>query len=241
VAEVLVKVGRVDRAEQLVDRAELLARGISDPSHRTLAWLAKAFAEVGRVDRAELMVRAITDPKDRAGTLAEVVGVLAAGGRVDRAEQMARALTDTFLQSLVLCDLAEALAEAGQVDRALEMVDRAEQVADTMSDRSRVLTDLVEVLVKLGQVDRAERLVRTISDPTFIARTVAEIVSHLDRARARRLLSWALTRSRATALLPAIAEVDPSLVLQVADEMRAALLPPSPTHAAPSDQSAVRV
>jgi len=118
--------------------------------------------------------------------------------------------------------------DRARLDRMLDVsggdaADRAEQVAHTITnphEQAKALSHLVGALAEDGRVGRAEQLTRTLTEPSSIAGAMSAIVAHLDQEKARRLLAWALTKSRLDMLLPAIAKVDPSIPLRLADEMQ---------------------
>ena len=102
------------------ERAEALARAITDPDRQAqaLAGLAEAAAGAGDLDRAEAW-------PGRSPTRTEQARALAAWRRRRRARvtwtgprRLARAITDPDRQAEVLADLVEAAADAGDLDRA---------------------------------------------------------------------------------------------------------------------------
>ena len=73
------------------ERAEALARAITDPSQRAqaLAGVVEAAAGAGDLDRAEAVAQAIADPEERARALAGVMEAAAGAGDLDRAKALA--------------------------------------------------------------------------------------------------------------------------------------------------------
>src|SRR5206468_3835608 len=98
-----------------LDRAEALARSITDPGGqvRALADLARAAAGAGDLDRAEALAghaeaaaRSITDPGRQAQALADLAEAAAGAGDLDRAGALARSITEPDGQARALADLA---------------------------------------------------------------------------------------------------------------------------------------
>ncbi|HEY8533690.1 MAG TPA: tetratricopeptide repeat protein [Micromonospora sp.] len=171
--------------------------------------------------RAEALAYSIADPERKAWALTNLANTLAKRGHLDRAEHIARSITNPIHQAWVLTTLANTLAERGHLDRAEHIAQQAEQADHTLtnpSDQAWVLSDLASTLAKCGQLDRAEHITRTITDPGAIPEAVAAVITHLDRARARRLLAWAMTKTELRRLFPAIGDFDPTLLLRIADE-----------------------
>ena len=146
------------------ERAEQLARSITDPDRQAGCWprSAKALVAAGQPDQAEQLATAADSwpaasptRTGRPEALAEVGKALAAAGQPDRAEQLARTIRDPDRRS-ALAEVGKALAAAGQPDRA-------EQLARSITDpylRAWALTEVGRALVTAGQPDRAEQLAR---------------------------------------------------------------------------------
>ena len=100
--------GDCDRARELADRAEQIARSITDRAKREdiLARVATVVALVGDCDHAEQIARSITHPDEQAGTLAAVATAAARAGDYDRAERIARSITDPDKQARALAEVA---------------------------------------------------------------------------------------------------------------------------------------
>jgi hypothetical protein len=118
-------IGQPGRA--VPDRAEALARTITDPVGQALALagLASTAAQADDPDRAsrlatdaEALARTITRPYLQARALTEVASTAAQAGDPDRAEALARTITDPGAQAQALAGLASAAAQAGEPDRA---------------------------------------------------------------------------------------------------------------------------
>jgi tetratricopeptide (TPR) repeat protein len=182
VAMAAVGAGDYDRARELADRAEQIARSITDPGKHARD-LATAVALVGDYDRAEQIAQSITHPHEQARTLAEVaMAVAAAGDRdrarelADRAEQIARSITDPGEQEDILARVAAAAARAGDCDRA-ERIARSITHPD---EQAEALAAVAAAAARAGDCDRAERIARSITDPDEQARALAEVAAEAD-------------------------------------------------------------
>jgi tetratricopeptide (TPR) repeat protein len=193
VAMAAAGVGDYDRARELADRAEQIARSITDPDEQARD-LATAVALVGDYDRAEQIARSITHPHEQARTLAEVAEVTMAAAGVgdydrarelaDRAEQIARSITDPCEQEDILARVAVAAARAGDYDRA-------KRIARSIThphEQAEALATVAAAAARAGDYDRAERIARSITDPDEQARALAEVAAEAgDYDRAERI------------------------------------------------------
>jgi lipopolysaccharide biosynthesis regulator YciM len=177
-----VRLGQPDRAEQL-------ARSISDPDHqgRALAKVAEALA-AERPDRAEQL--ALSFSFWRSTALAAAARGWTAAGQPDRAEQLA-ALLDPSSDQWALAEIAGMWVEAGYLERA-------EQLAGgirLLKWRAEALTKVAAGWVAAGQLDRAEQLARGITDPYSQAVALTEVATAMvtagQRGRAERLVAVA--------------------------------------------------
>jgi tetratricopeptide (TPR) repeat protein len=187
--EAAVLCGHLDRAEKIVssflgseksliklvcelgdfDRAERIARTISDGLLRSSALAAVAFAvgRVGAVDRAEDIARSIPDEMDRAQVLIAVARAALAAGAADRARQLlleAQATPDRFhidVRLRTLTTLVTALADRGHVDQARRLVTRSVWLAKaTLMSTDKAA--FARAAMNVGDVDTAETVTRFI-------------------------------------------------------------------------------
>ena len=194
VAEALGGAGDLDQARQVAQRAEAIARSISD-SHRqaqaqVLAAATEALAGAGDLGSAEATARSITDPDTQAQALAAVAKALAGAGDLGRAEATARSITDLDTQAQALADVA--LGGAGDLDQARQVAQRAEATARSITDpdtQAQALADVAEMLAGAGDLDqarqvaqRAEAIARSITDPYAQAEALAAAAKALARA-----------------------------------------------------------
>jgi lipopolysaccharide biosynthesis regulator YciM len=184
VAEALVAVGKSDRAENL-------ARNLTEPSERELALarVAEALAAVGQSDRAENLARNLTEPYEREQALARVAEALAAAGHFEQAEQVAQRISRHDLQSETLAHVTTSLTAAGDLDYA-------EQVAGRITSPSRraaAFVQITEALAAAGEFDHAEQLVgQIVTDPSRLDDALVLLAETLatsrDPDRAERLV-----------------------------------------------------
>ncbi len=183
------------------DRAEALARAITDPDRqaRALDGLVRAVAERGDLDRAMTFVRAITDPGRQARALDDLVRTVAEWGDLDRAMTFVRTITDPGRQARVLDGLAWAAAKWGDLDRA----GAAARAITDPGWQAQVLADLARTAARAGDLDRAGTLAGqavtaawTIADSNWQAQVLGDVAwaaaeaGDLDRAEAA---AWAIT------------------------------------------------
>ncbi|MFE5028150.1 hypothetical protein ACFRAO_33780, partial [Streptomyces sp. NPDC056656] len=198
VAEAAVRAGDIDRAEALAHEAEATARSIGDPSElmtavvavaraadseraealartitepglriQALVAVAVAAARAGGSERAEAVVRTITEPGLRIQALVVVAEAAVRAGDIDRAKALAH----------------EAEATARNIG------DFPEQV--------KVTAAVAVVMARAGDTERAEALARSIPAPYQKASTLAAVARAGDIDRAEALLAEAGEAARA--------------------------------------------
>ena len=142
------------------DRAEALARSITDPDRRAeaLAGLVAAAVKDGDLDKARVLARSITGLKQWASVLADLaeatqrrVSLDRARALADRALELARSISEPGWQAEALAGVAIAVARAGDLDRAQEL---ARSITD-LARRARALAGVAEAT---GDLDRAQAL-----------------------------------------------------------------------------------
>ncbi|MGI5238875.1 trypsin-like peptidase domain-containing protein [Dactylosporangium sp. CA-139066] len=178
-----------------LDRAEALARSITDPYEQAhaLSAVAAAVAGTGDLDRAEALARSITDPYEQADALSAVAAAVAGTGDLDRAEALAQSITNPYRQMKALTAVVAAVGGAGDHDRAEALAERAETLAPSIIDPDGLAQALISVAVAVaaaGAVDRAEALARSIRSPYRQMEALSAVVAaaagagDLDRAEA---------------------------------------------------------
>ena len=119
VAEALAETGDVDRARQVVQQAEAIARSITIPPVRYRCWRSGRRTDpAGDVEWAKAIARSITDPSHRTWALTGVAEALARPVIWTRPRPWSVSITDSPAQAGALARVAGALAETGDVDQA---------------------------------------------------------------------------------------------------------------------------
>ncbi len=189
-----------------------------------LARIAGAAAEAGDFERAEQITHTITDdPISSANALMWIAEAAAKAGDFERAEHIAHAMTDGYRQAKALARVAGVVAEAGESGRATRLLDEAEHIARTSterfeSNRVNMLVWVAEAGAKAGEsgraariLDDAERLAHTI-DHTYsradaLARVAETVAKSGDFDRAERIAhTVTLDRSHRAKALVALAQ-----------------------------------
>jgi hypothetical protein len=179
-------------------------------------------ADAGDVDRArtvarqaEAVARSVTNPVWQGQALAAVAAAMAVAGGVDRAEAVARSITNPDWRGQALAAMVEAAAASGAVDRA-ETVARS--ITNPVS-QGQALAAVAAAMADAGDVDRAEAVARSINVPYEQAEALVAVAKRCDEpTRKRRLVASAFRVGRWTTPLEALAELQPSALLPLADE-----------------------
>ncbi|MBE8520689.1 hypothetical protein ILP97_24920 [Amycolatopsis sp. H6(2020)] len=201
------------------DRAEALARSITDPYSQAQALTAVAWtaATAGNLDRAGRLARSITSPDRRAPALAAVARAAADAGDADRAgelitaaEQAARSIPDPYPQALALAEVAQAATASGDPDRAAELATAAEQIAWSITQPAEQARPLIEAAGAAGDVDRGERTARPAPRhqlrPSALAAVAKAAAANGDLDRAEQVARAITTSDKQAWALVAVAE-----------------------------------
>jgi hypothetical protein len=187
-AESLGTVAKAAATAGDVDRAEALARSITNPywQPRVLVEVVQAAAAAGQVDRAETLARTLTDRDHRTLALFGVAQAIATARYANQAEQLAadgerlaRAITDPFRRAWALAEVAKAAIAAGYADWAEQLAEDAEALTRAITDpyrRALALAGITQAVAAVGDVDWAETLARAITDPYCQALAFADVV-----------------------------------------------------------------
>lgn len=196
VVEAAVEVGGRD----ILDRAEVIARSVVDPTGRgrTMTAVAAAAFRVGETGRAarlitrtKSVVRATADPHKRtevatsvAQAMIRIVGTLADAGEFGRAaellsrvEKLARYVTDSASKWQVVSSI---VAEAARLDD----LDRAESLARLIGkepQRSWSLRAVAEAAIRLGDLGRAAHVACAVQDVQQRNRALRQVVDAVGR------------------------------------------------------------
>ncbi|MCS7475449.1 hypothetical protein ACFFQW_15365 [Umezawaea endophytica] len=165
-------------ARQELDRAEAIARAITDPFWRGRALISVHRAAVGggalagRTAGAVLTaVRAIRLTRERAEVCAGLSAGLAEHGDVEQAEALARSIGYERLRAQALLDVTVAVARRGDVDRA-------GVVAATIADadlRALAVIAVASAVAHGGDAAWATAMADGIADPRWRTRALTEL------------------------------------------------------------------
>ena len=156
------------------DRAESLARGISDPLMRAsaLTSLVSALIKSGDQDRAERLAFGLDVPFRRMEALTQLAeAAVERGGLADAARLVTAALSDADElrvehRASLLAGIAAVQVAIGDRETAISLVEAAVTAAEEVvgwEDASHAdVTDVAAVLIRLGDAGRAERMVRDL-------------------------------------------------------------------------------
>jgi tetratricopeptide (TPR) repeat protein len=144
--------------------------------------LPAAWARLGHADRAESIARSIVAPAKRIKVLTSMATA------TDDRDRAARLLDEAELIAHTLDEReqADALERTVRALAATGAVDRAESVADTITDddsRALALAQVARVAMRTGDVDRAERIIGRLPPSADVLKPVAEAdeVDHAER------------------------------------------------------------
>ncbi|MGW5061785.1 hypothetical protein ACWEQ2_31420 [Streptomyces sp. NPDC004096] len=185
VAREAARAGAVELAWQFAQEAERVTRGITNGSTVMfmLSSAADAFVAVGQAHEARTVARRVeeidwtaVDDDNWQQLQRNRVRALAAAGLIDDAKRIAY---DTCHESeLPLSYVARALADAEDIDGALEVILDNLEGAYAQSTLSHV----ARAAARLGNLDQAEAIADDITDPTELAKAVADIGTGWARA-----------------------------------------------------------
>jgi len=111
---------QVDRARQLLNESETIARALGDPVEQAeaLTSVAANAAEAGEFNHAIRITETITDPDIQARVLRRISEVAARGGNLKRAKEIAATVNDPWQHAKALSTIAAATARAGELEDA---------------------------------------------------------------------------------------------------------------------------
>lgn len=199
-------VSRGGLVEETHDAAEIIiqiSRHISSPIQCTiiLSNAANALLRVGLIGQAGVVSRKVNEaaqkaityaesryyPRERAATLAKVARALVEVGLIDEAKKIAESarcvgqLNDYPLQHAeVLVKVVDSLVDVGLIDLLTQVIHKAVQVADEMSDsrsRNGMLYDLTIALANGGQAELAKYVGEQIDSSRTRAEASVNVVS----------------------------------------------------------------
>jgi hypothetical protein len=170
--------------------AELAPPWVGEES---VAALAGALTDAGRLDAAEQVAAKIADPRKRARVLEDLIRALADAGLPARAERVAdeaeRAYADIDQDqgklAWWLAGLARVLGNTGLRERAQRVAGHAERAAESAPDgyhRDSAFAALVSALAEAGRFEAAERVAAKIASPAKRATALAGLTQVLGTA-----------------------------------------------------------
>ncbi|GIG93169.1 hypothetical protein [Plantactinospora endophytica] len=216
VAKALAAAGDQSRGRDLAAKA---AEEIAPSSHgrretSVLVDIAGALVAAGDVDHALQIAVTMVRPGDAPNILAEVARALAADGYCDRAENVINSLRlGVRVVSPEVTEVARLVAAAGDNERAERI---ARRVDPAFGDQERALA-AVAVATAPRDPRRAEAVAGTITRPDLRAETLAEIAHVMGLPAGRQLYARAFILGSWLTPLPALAELQPGLVLRITE------------------------
>lgn len=185
-AEVMARVGELDRAERLADL-------ILEPHERTLLLtrIAKAAADLGNagrarsfIDQAQALSADVADPRARGHVLAVIASTAAEFDNAEhtyarsmKAATAARTLVNPEEQIPILTWTADAFMQAGHLDHATALFDEAESLAMSIEEENSRSSALMTVASALatGDIDRAEEIIEQIGSAKAKQRALRDL------------------------------------------------------------------
>jgi hypothetical protein len=226
VYDVMVDLVRAAARDGELDRAESLAREISNPSRQVeaLAVLAQECAAAGAARRAAALsgtVEAAVRAESGADWQIRMLTILAQGAAAGAdqrraeavfglAEEIARgAATGRREQAAIAAVLSQTAAAAGDYRHAAVIIGNAAAAADGITDQRQrggaladlgeAAADLVRAAAKAGQHDHASAIARSIPDPAWQAQLLRVNLLAAIRAGARDRASELAAAAKAVA------------------------------------------
>ncbi|WP_143222924.1 hypothetical protein [Actinomyces oris] len=209
-ANALLRVGLIGQAgvvsrkvNEAAQKAITYAESRYYPRERaaTLAKVARALVDVGLIGQAGVVSRKVNEaaqkaityaesryyPRERAATLVKMARALVEVGLIDEAKKIAESarcvgqLNDYPLQHAeVLVKVVDSLVDVGLIDLLTQVIHKAVQVADEMSDsrsRNGMLYDLTIALANGGQAELAKYVGEQIDSSRTRAEASVNVVS----------------------------------------------------------------
>jgi tetratricopeptide (TPR) repeat protein len=144
ITRTLAELGETERAIELVQRAEEIARSLVDPDHycRALAEVAAGFASVREFDQAKELARSLAGTSFHGDAMAAIARAMAKAGDHVGVRRIMRLVTDSVHRHDFAASYAVALVKSGRLDKALQHV---EHMADNVH-----LAEVAAVLAEAG-------------------------------------------------------------------------------------------
>lgn len=185
-----------------------------------LVSVAGALTSTGDADDALAVAHSAEGDNTRQAAIAEVACVLADAGEVGQAKALIQELREVQSADRVLVRLVRAATAAGDLPLAYNMLEQIQDDTSRAVARGAVVGLLGNARPELcdGLLREAANFARRSSDPArALADTAAAAYCTASQQAARCLLAEAFASGSWTSLLPALAQVDPATLKQLAD------------------------
>jgi hypothetical protein len=220
VAEWLAATGDLSAARDLsrlaAENLDDLAMGRAD---NVVVSVARALASCANVENALTLARGAEDSHVRQAAVGEVAAVLADASYIQEAKMLVPELSEIELRNGVLIRLIKATIAVGQLSAAYSLLEDIRGDWSKAVARATMASSLISISPDLcdGLIREAAELGRRSPSP---ARTLGDSAVACARASlksARALLAEAFTFGSWILLLPALSQVDPDLLMELAD------------------------
>ncbi|MBP9826861.1 hypothetical protein KBC99_00060 [Candidatus Saccharibacteria bacterium] len=147
IAQLLVRLGEVERAKQIVDSFDVISYKAS-----ALSKIGALTHDIGLVEEALRLANEISgDGSERTRVLGDVTVNIARGGFFDLAIESVMPLTDWSERSLALSDIAIEIAHTGDLDRAIQLANEA----SIPTDKDRIKSEIAICMAGSGNIEEA--------------------------------------------------------------------------------------
>lgn len=155
-AQWLIKMGRVEQAADILNRATNLLQDFDDQGDRdsNLEYLIPELAKIGAYDQALLLAQDIDAERERSLALGSVATALSEVEAFDRALTIAENIEEEWVQAETLREIAQTLAKTGAFERALVVADNIYNDLE----RARALGAIALALARKKEIEQARRL-----------------------------------------------------------------------------------
>lgn len=167
VTDALLETGEQQRAVDVINYAETLARRRADHQHVGLRAVAAMMVKIGEFDRAEALAHCLAGADNHKWAVEPVAEALVKANELGRAEQLAQSLNDPMERDEAEVAVAKATAEAGDRARAVMMLNDVEDRLGSFiypGERNKVAVALAGARAWTGELERAKQIALSIRD-----------------------------------------------------------------------------
>jgi|GEM_PF-5582782 tetratricopeptide (TPR) repeat protein len=215
--EILISVGKVDKALEILDEALELSEEITHPPKKANALLkiskalinaATSLEDTKLIDRSLEVVKKIDNERRRSRAMSEVlmeidhaVETLASEGKLDSAVKFAEKIEGTWERSYALLRIVELLTsevktlqDTGNIERSLEIIEKIEdpeRKVFAIAIAVKSLTGLAETLVKTNE---GVRIINQTLETLGKVSTLPKSDDPLEIVKALTDIVWVLVR-----------------------------------------------